>query len=141
MGKIRLEGDTVRRLSIGAIRKAGSTASILMLLGGFLFRAPSALAAPAHQTSGTDEAGESVEAQEGIDELDGQNHDAQVDEAEEGIDELDGQNDDEELNEGQEDVEEQEGQDGDSQSDEDQVGENEVDGQHAGEVPETAPTP
>jgi hypothetical protein len=102
---------------------------IAFLAAGIFFRVPRAWAAGRAQV-GTElnEATESIGAQEGLDESDGQNNDLQLNEAQEGVDELEGQNNDAQLSEGQEGVDELEGQNNDSQLSEGQEGIDELDG-------------
>ncbi len=121
-------------------RHALSAFMVAGLAVGFLSRAPAAWAAGRAQTEvDLNEATESIEAQQGVDEPDGPNNDAQLNEAQEGIDELEGQNNDSQVNEGQEGVDEQEGQNNDSQLDDGQDGVDEADGQNSEAEPPAAP--
>ena len=102
---------------------------MLAMVAAVLFRVPRAWAAPLHQAAAPNEAVEIIEAQEGIDEPDGQNNDVELNEGQEGVEEQEGQNGEvDELNEGQEGVDEQEGQNGDFEDDT-QGGVDEPDGQ------------
>jgi hypothetical protein len=104
---------------------------IAVVTAALFMKVPRALAGNLAQTStGLNEAVESVEAQEGIDELEGQNNDSQLSEGQEGVDELEGQNNDSQLSESQQGIDQPDGANGSSQADEGQQGSGQADGQN-----------
>jgi hypothetical protein len=123
-----------------ALRNGRFAFSAFMIAGlavAMFFATPRAWAAGMAQVeTELNEAIESVEAQEGLDEPDGQTNDSLVNEAQEGVDELEGPNNDGEFQlalEGQEGVDELEGPNNDGEFQlilEGQEGVDEPDGQN-----------